>query len=255
MAKKAEPQPTKSWLRRGDDAFARSAEVAEQAAAQRGPNRFFLIAGADPKDSEAKLIVLDETPVAFWEHNRINPSTGKYGMTDICLKDVPDSDCPICDTGDESSYVCVHSVLDTRTRIGQKDGKSYSFEKKLLVTKPTVTAKLAKLKKKHGSLKLALIEFSRTSDKESRTGETLEWEGHVKIEKLRSIHKKLNIKEDFDQWIAPFDYDKIFKVKSREELERVAGMRPPVGRADTIAEEPGEVEPEGDADTRIEDLL
>jgi hypothetical protein len=160
----------------------------------------------------------------LYEHNMKNPKTGKYGLTRTCRSEI--DECALCESGDAPAYICAHTAIDTRTYVDNK-GRTRSFEKVLLVTKSTAHNTLAKIRKKKGTLKYALIEFSRSKDTEASTGETLLFEGFVKPEKLRK-HCPKDVK--FEEWIAPFNYEEVFAPRPKEELEKLAGMAPPVGR-------------------------
>lgn len=235
-----------SWLKRGDAGVQRAKEVADEREKALGPMRFFLKAG-----EEAKLVFLDSDGVFFFEHNLKNPQTGKWGYTFTCRSEI--DNCPLCEAGHKPAYVCAHTVIDTRTYV-DKRGRKRSFEKRLLISKQTVQNTLAKLRKKKGGLQYAVIEFTRSSSDEASTGETLDFEGKTTKEK---ILKKAELPKEVkpEDFLAPFKYGELFKPKSIEELEKVAGVAPPVGRESEGSEGASGAEEGGEGDSSIDDLI
>lgn len=247
MAAKTDKAP--GWLKTGDEGLKRSQELAEERAKEFGPPRFFL--KTDLNNNEAKVVFLDSDGVFFLEHNLKNPQTGKWGMTFTCRAEI--DTCPLCEAGHRPAYVCAHTIIDTRKWLDNK-GREHHFEKKLLISKQTVQNMLAKYRKKHGTLKFAIMEFSRSKDTEASTGETVMLEGFTKEDKLKGrCPKGTEVKE----WLAPFDYATLFAPKTVAELAKIAGVAPAVGSDETTPpltdDESGKSD--GAGDESIDDLL
>lgn len=103
MAKKK-----KSWYRTGEEGWAKAkqedAEAKKRMEESRDPrkNRFWL-----ENDSAAKVTWLDTPSFFLHEHNlKIN---GRWGNYETCLKDF--DTCPICESGQASSYIVVGTVI------------------------------------------------------------------------------------------------------------------------------------------------
>ena len=118
----------KAWFQKGE-AGRKQAESEDAAAearrkARSGPQRFYL-----KNDTSAKSTFLDNPDFFLHEHNlKIN---GKFYNYFTCLKDI--DTCPICDDGDQPSYIVVATIIDHRKFT--KEGKEYVNEKKLIVFK------------------------------------------------------------------------------------------------------------------------
>lgn len=212
------------WYSKGDDGFNKAQQIQEEAQSQYGPMRFWL-----KPQSSAKITFLDTEGFYFNEHNlKIN---GKWGNYYTCTKDF--SECPLCDSGDRSGYVCAYTVIDHSEYI-TKSGKTIKNQKKLLVVRPSVMNKLARRREAlDGNLTHHVFLFTRDKKEECSTGEDIE---HIKLLSKADVlkFKPADSKMSDEEFLAPFDYMKLFAPKSVEELRRISGQTAPVG-ADSYA--------------------
>ena len=205
------------WYQTGNTGYERSKQIQEEQQAQYGPMRFFIKPG-----NSAKLTFLDTEGFYFNEHNlKIN---GKWGNHFTCRKDF--SECPLCDSGDRSGYVCAYTVID-HSEYETKNGRKVKNQKKLLVVRPAVMNKLARRREAlEGNLTYGLFLFSRDKKEECATGEDIEFIKRMEQSNLLKF-KPANMSDE--EFLAPFHYMKLFAPKSVEELRKIVGQAPPVG--------------------------
>lgn len=210
------------WYKKGEEGFETSRKIQEERAAQYGPNRFWLKVG-----SSAKVTFLDTEGFYFHEHDlQIN---GKWGNHFTCLKDF--SECPLCDAGHRSGYVCAYTIID-HSEYETKNGGKVKNQKKLLIVRPAVINKLSRRRETlEGNLTHGLFLFTRDSKDECRTGEDIEFVKRLDPKDLVKFKPK-DSKESDENWLKPFDYMKLFEPKPVEELRKLAGQAPPVGSDD-----------------------
>ena len=211
---------TAQWCKTGDEGFAHAQQLQEEAQAQYGPMRFWLKPG-----NSAKVTFLDTEGFYFNEHNlKIN---GKWGNFYTCTKDF--SECPLCDSGDRSGYVCAYTVIDHSEYTSQKTGRIIKNQKKLLVVRPSVMNKLARRRESlEGNLTYGVFMFTRDKKEECSTGEDIEYIKRLDrtdVLKFKPADSKLSDEE----FLAPFDYMKLFAPKSVDELRKLSGQAAPVG--------------------------
>ena len=209
-----------AWYQTGKQGYDRAQQLQEEQEAQYGPRRFWIKPG-----NSAKVTFLDTEGFYFNEHNlKLN---GRWGNFYTCLRDF--SECPLCDSGDKAGYVCAYTIIDHSEYTSQKTGKVIKNQKKLLIVRPAVMNKLARRREAlEGNLTYGLFLFSRDKKEECNTGEDIEFVKRLsKKEVLRFKPQDASISDA--EFLAPFDYMKIFAPRSVEELRRVAGETPPVG--------------------------
>lgn len=231
------------WYQTGSAGYDRAQRLQEEQQEKYGPMRFWLKPG-----NSAKLTFLDTEGFYFNEHNL--KLEGRWGNFFTCLRDF--SECPLCDSGDRSGYVCAYTVID-HSEYETKSGKKIKNQKKLLVVRPAVMNKLARRRETlEGNLKHGLFLFSRDGQQECSTGEDIEFLKRLSPEDIVRFKPKDGKTSD-EEWLAPFDYMKLFAPKSVDELRKVAGQAPPVG-ADGYAPAASAA---GDSvdDSSIDDLL
>lgn len=222
----------KAWFQKGE-AGRKQAESEDAAAearrkARSGPQRFYL-----KNDTSAKSTFLDNPDFFLHEHNlKIN---GKFYNYFTCLKDI--DTCPICDDGDQPSYIVVATIIDHRKFT--KEGKEYVNEKKLIVFKGRARQRIMKqIERRDGDLKFCAYELSRGSTgTECSTGEDFEFLKRLTREQVISLAPKGTTAED---WLKPLNYEEIFAPKTAAELRKILGGEVPVG-----AGEEGDGFPEG----------
>lgn len=208
-----------AWFKTGNEGFERNQKLQEEQSQQYGPMRFWLKPG-----NSAKLTFLDTEGFYFNEHNlKLN---GKWGNYYTCLKDF--SECPLCESGDRSGYVCAYTVID-HSEYETKSGKKIKNQKKLLIVRPAVINKLARRRETlEGNLQYGLFLFSRDGQQECSTGEDIEFIKRLEKKDILKF-KPADGKMSDEEWLAPFDYMKLFAPKSVDELRRISGQAAPVG--------------------------
>lgn len=174
MAKKPSKANNNSWYKTGKEGAAKSKQIDKQAQARRElqqlGRRFKLQA-----DSSAKVTFLDTPAFFFSEHNL--QLDGKWGNHFTCLSDF--GDCPICESGEQASYVVAGTVIDHSTYIS-KDGTEYRNQKKLMVLKGKARQNILRQTAKKTDLAFKVYEFARgTSTTECGTGEYLPLSGGI----------------------------------------------------------------------------
>ena len=154
------------WYSTGKTGYENAQRIQEEVKHQYGPSRFWLKPGGS-----AKVTFLDTEGFYFHEHNlKLN---GKWGNHFTCLKDF--SECPLCDSGDRSGYVCAYTIID-HSEYETKQGKKIKNQKRLLVVRPAVMNKLARRRESlEGNLQYGLFLFTRDGEQECSTGEDIEF--------------------------------------------------------------------------------
>jgi len=217
-----------SWYRFGADALEEAARLdAEAERRKNAPWRFWLKAGGS-----AEIVFLDK-PVTVngetiypWfgvlEHNM--RKDGKWGNYYTCRRDL--DECPLCEAGYRPSYAIYLTIIDL-TEYETKDGRTVKGTKKLFPIKRKLLNKFKrKLKDAGGSLYLKKFRIYRDSVDDLSTGEDIEFIGDATEEELLAC-KPSDVAPE--EWLAPFDYKKIFEPLPVEELRRIAGLAPPKG--------------------------
>lgn len=224
-----------SWFKKGKEGRAESEKKDAQAKARqeaRGPLRFWL-----KNETEAKITFLDSPDFYCSEHNlQLN---GKWNNHFTCLGDF--DVCPPCEQGDAPSYILVGTVIDHSVYIDD-EGKEFRDQKKLLVTKGQARQNLLRQIDKRGNLKFAHYTLARGKSKqECSTGETFEYEKVLTKESLvkyiKAVWDKQNKKytdKDIEEFLTPYDYEKVFAPKTSEELRKIVGGVAPVGSSEEV---------------------
>lgn len=248
------------WYETGDQGAKKAKQIDEEAKARReagsGPRRFWL----EP-DTAAKITFLDTPKFFFHEHNL--KLEGRYFNYFTCIKDM--DTCPICESGDRSSYVVVGTILSHKT---WKDGEGnvHKIQKQLFVARGRARQKLMRqLEKRDEDLMFCIYEMARGSTPtEANTGEDMEFLKKVKKSQVKGLIPDSVLTdevEDKDAYMKPFDYAKLFKPKTAKSLRAIVGGEDPTGAEEEEepdqpedAEEPGDEEEEGEVSS-IDDLV
>lgn len=145
----------------------------------------------------------------IWEHNlKLNDKWGNY-MT--CVKE--DEPCPICTRGHQPTFTAYFTVIDTR-EFTRADGTKVKNRKVLYPAKKTQIKKLNDIIKKHnGDIRGKAFEVARYDAKESNSGSSFDYLRDVDISQLEDS--------------TPFDYEKVLKPYTREELAGLGLASPP----------------------------
>lgn len=219
------------WFKQGKDGKAESQKkdaVAKARAEARGPQRFWL-----KNDMDAKVTFLDTPAFFFSEHNL--ELQGKYFNFFTCITDY--DVCPPCEDGKAPSWVVVGTVID-HSVYTKDDGTVIRDQKKLFVAKGQARQNLLKqIERRENDIKYSHYFISRGSGKqECGTGENFDFEKKLTKANLEKYikarwdkdNKKYTDKE-VEEFLTPYNYEKLFAPKTTEELRKIVGGAPPVG--------------------------
>lgn len=228
-----------SWYLKGSAGINRAkqedeaAKMRREQAANKGPRRLWL-----KNDTSTKLTFLDNPQFFLYEHQlKIG---GNFRNWFTCRKDI--DSCPVCEAGDQPSYIVVASVINHR-EWADKEGKTHKNEKQLAVFKSKARERILKrVEQCDGDLKGCVFEFSRGS----QTTECSTGEDFVYLNKRLTEAQLLSLapKGSDKSWIEPFDYADMLQPRTIEELRKIAGGEVPVGSEGEEGGEGGDPEPD-----------
>jgi hypothetical protein len=212
----------------GDEARQRSDVEREEARRRReeGPKdrqpfRFWM-----PPDTERDFIILDDAPDVFlYEHNLMNNQTQRRDLFIPCVKD--HAECPLCRIKG-STYVLLLSVIDL-AEFQTRNGDWHDFSRKLLAVKPSQQKRFIRHFQKEGSLRGARFTAIRDSGTDAAIGGQHEFVEYVPEEELATYISSYQTQDGTvveEDCSVPFEYEKIIRVYSTEEMERLAGLEP-----------------------------
>jgi hypothetical protein len=201
------------WFQTGQKGEKRAEQIAEEQA-KNSVTRLWL-----PVGKSALVTFLDSDGFYFYEHQlKIN---GSWRNWYTCLRDM--SECPICDTGDRSSYVAAYTIIDHSKYTSKRTGKEIKNVKKLLILKSTVQAMWARRKEEvGGDLTQCVFKLFRDKAEHTSTGEDVQFK--KKLEKEQILKFKPQGMSD-EEWLAPFNYVEIFKPLSVDKLRKLTGQK------------------------------
>jgi hypothetical protein len=209
----------------GKDGFAnkRKLDHAAQVAKERAASRFWLKPG-----EEAVIIFLDTNPFFIYEHNL--KLGGKYGNYFSCRKQM--GICPIehTDSNLKPTYTGYLSIIDRREYTVERQGKVENRKdtRKLIPIKGTAIMVVEDLIKKHGDLTGRAFIVKRYTKDDPNCGIAFELVG-----------KKIDLVKNFGRdGSAPFDYMKVLKPPTDEELSVLGFTVSVAGSAKDLAQEP-----------------
>lgn len=142
------------WFQRGKEGIEKSKQIDAAIKTRReqsGAIRFWLKA-----DESAKFTFLDSPDFFLHEHNL--KLGGKFFNFFTCIQEA--DTCPICESGDNPSYVLVATVINHR-EYTDKEGKKHKNQKQLLVLKGRAKDKIIRQIEKRQDLKFCTYESHR----------------------------------------------------------------------------------------------
>ncbi len=143
----------------------------------------------------------DVEDVCYYEHSvQTQQGYPKFVCTAGYDEDGEDGSCPLCDSGNQSYFATVFTVLDHTTWV-DRDGKSHEGTVMLFVAKPQTAEKLRKKAKKYGGLKGATFEVSRVGKKSAAVGDDFDYMETNTLKKVQLAFPALKIQ--------PLDYEKV----------------------------------------------
>lgn len=187
-------------------------------------------------DSTTQFIVVDDAPDFFrFEHNLKNPQTGKWDIFTGCVNEW--DNCPVCEaSGSKEPYYAMYLTVIDLTPFETKDGTTHEFSRKLLVVKPAQQKKFHRMYNKFAadglSLRGALFEVTRDTEKDSAIGNEIEYLEHVSEDELGEYVREWtdrDKKRHTEDCSEPYDYEKLFEAPDTEKLRAIVGGRPTAG--------------------------
>lgn len=217
--------------RRADEELVKDKQKqAARKEAQNMPFRFRIA-----PDSSTQFIVVDDAPDFFrFEHNMKNPATGFWDTFTGCVAEW--DNCPVCEAAGKDPYYAMYLTVIDLTPFSTKDGTKHEFSRKLLVVKPAQQKKFHRLYNKFAAegltLRGALFEATRDSDKDSSIGNELEYIEHVSEEEMQDYVREWtdrDKKRHTENCSEAYDYEKLFEAPDTEKLRAIVGGRPTPG--------------------------
>jgi hypothetical protein len=185
--------------------------------------------------STGYVVFLDDIDAFLLEHQysrNVNGKTNYYNY-ETCIRDI-EGECPLCENGNNASLVSVASIIDF-TEYTKKDGTKTGPRKKIIVLKKGGTERFLRKQEKLKGLKYKKFEIFRSSDpKGEATGTDVEYEKDVDPDVLKKFCPE---GQDANEWLKPFDYNKIFKPKTAKEIRSLIGISDPVGSTEADRED------------------
>jgi hypothetical protein len=215
-----------SWYKKGVEEVRKSITQDEAQAALRAETGYVFKFYLKP-ETEAKVIFVDDE--GFYCNVHTVQINGRW-QTLTCTEGI--RPCPICQqTGKKGSGTVYFTVIDTRPYVA-KDGTTHKMTKALLPAKRQLAKQLLDIKDKVGSLVGMSFTLKRYGSKDAASGIVLDYDKD-KIYKLK------------DDWAVPYDYEKILRPLTDEELEAlgftalkvVGDTVDPIGSLDLETEE------------------
>jgi len=183
--------------------------------------RFNMKANENPK----KIIFLDDEPFTFHEHSLI--INGSFGNFYTCTKGI--DPCYLCDRKYYAYYVGAFTILDL-TPYPTRDGGTKAFTKKLLMAKFESLNKLRIEKDLAGTLRNKIWQVARSSSTAAAIGDVFsKLPDPIDTEaKYRGVKDANNV-----PIITPYNYEKLFAPKSRNEFESLFSSGAAIAEAST----------------------
>jgi len=217
-------QANKKWFQKGAEGAAKSEAVDTEQRIRReqnGPMRFWL-----DHDQSAKVTFLDNPSFFLWEHNmKIGANFNNFFT---CLRDF--DTCPLCESGLNPSYIVVGTIISHKPYT-DKNGVTIKSQKQLYVAKGAARNIILKKAERNGKdLTYAVMELARgNGTNEPNVGQDIEFVKRLTKEQVQSLRPA---GVDANEWIKPFDYEKIFNPKTPDELRKLVGLGAPIGSAE-----------------------
>lgn len=227
-------KPGASWMKQGkaaqNIADKEDEKVQQQMADANKMRRFFIPVGADTKITflDGKLDadgVLDAP--RYFEHQIF--MGGKWTNWFTCVKE--EEPCPVCEGGNDSSYVAVFTVIDHSEWKSPKTGIVYKDQRKLFICKRNTFKILQKKADKQGGLAGCTFDVSRMSDKDASVGNDFDFcEKRTKSELIAAYP---NLKDE----MMKADYEKEIPYLTGDELRNLGFGSGTIGNEAATKEE------------------
>jgi hypothetical protein len=217
---------TTNWYSTGLEGVKKFKEVEalRQVAAKTDYTRRFRLSPGE----KGKVIFLDHPKVWLYQH-----SLQVDGRWESFTCTAEKESCPLCISGNRNFPILVATVLDTRKYTSTKNGKTYQYQKNLMVFKGKGIRAMMRQFLEGGKQDLThyVLEIERDTDPKSvACGEYFTLDKKVSVPSLENLAKKMDL--DPKEFLQPLDYFAILAPKTDKELRILAGMGEPVGGGD-----------------------
>ena len=171
-------------------------------------------------EESRKVIFLDDEPFCFYEHNPV--INGEFWHYFTCRKGVDPSDpiCPLCQSGNKSSYMGYVTVLDAtgwEYTKGDRKGERVLYSRRLFPMTLKSIKKFKSKKQRRTSLVGALFTLTRTSKDEVRVGD--DWELEKVVDPFADEKYWFDSKAQGKKLPPePFKYEEIFAPLSKVDM-------------------------------------
>lgn len=219
---------------RGEDGMRRTEEEleiqkqrAEQRKAQNDkPFRYYTKVG-----KTQQIIICDDKPDFFMYEHAMKDAEGNWGrLFTGCTKTF--DNCPACEAlGRESYYGMYLTVIDL-TPFTTRDGDTVDFSRKLLVVKPAQQKKFLRFYAKEGTLRGAVFDMTRDSDKDPSIGNDIEFVEFAPEDELETYTRSWKDREGKrheEICHEPYNYEEIFDAPDSDAIRAIVGGEPPPG--------------------------
>jgi hypothetical protein len=218
-------------MQRAEEQAEAQKEMRQQTAGS--PFRFYC-----PVGETREVVVVDDEPDFFrYEHNLKNPRSGRYDVYCACIAE--HANCPVDTATDRPAYFGMFLTIIDLTPYENKDGIEVPWSKKLLVIKQQQQKKIVRmldrLKAQRLTLRGAILQMTRDSDKDSAIGNEIEYMEHMSEEDMLTYESEYT---DQNGKVHPvighemFDYDAIFPMPTEQMLRSIVGGRAGPGTTD-----------------------
>lgn len=149
----------------------------------------------------------------------------------VCIAD--EEPCPICDSGNEPSWVAGFTVIDHRSYTSEKTGKVYANQKRLFVCKLNTYKILQKKARKHGGLVGVTFEATRNGPKEPQVGSAFEFQQKQGLDVLANQYgAEVAVPLDYEKELTRLSCDQLMQFGFGPTTQVVIGAKPKMPKAE-----------------------
>lgn len=204
-ASAAAPKPGLSFIKRGAAAQQEMQKEEKRIELARKDKvfRFWL-----PQDAQGDITFLDGNlkngilDIPFYHEHQIQMN-GSWNNFFICTQD--EEPCPICEGGNNASYVGVLTVIDHREY--ESKGKMYKDQVRLFVAKRDTVKLLQDMATKRGGLRGCRYEVKRIGDKSPGVGSHFDFTEKYSEQQLQQMFGKVQVGDKTINKSLPINYD------------------------------------------------
>jgi hypothetical protein len=249
----------KKWFDSGEEAFARDLQRDQEQKSRRAGLSFFKL----PVGGSGRVTVLDDAKHFVRVHNF---KKGERYYKKICSGDF--WPCAYCRAGIDYANMWIAGTIINHTGFRTNDGREIQHFKQVLALKGDAKKemivqrdRLKEILDKKGKpttnpLAFTVWDIRRGSEKTSiNTGSHFDLVGRMSKAKLRAqLEEKGVERDDWDEYLAPLNYEETFMPETEEEACRFLEVPLPkrVGSVDTVDDEDDEPSADDSIDSAVE---